>query len=250
LTAAEVRRLAQRIQQGDREARDQLVRANLRLVVKVAHWYRTTGLSLLDRIADGNLGLLRAAERYDPSRYPCFSTYAVYWIRRFILEAAAAAGGPFRLPHSAGALVVRWRRTAARLQGDLGRPPTAEETARCLGHPAKRLQAIERAASLSQWTPDEDEARADFEAIYRDRTTQPPLQRLAQVEEEQRALNLLCQLEERQATVLRMRFGLQGDEASTLEEVGEHLGLTRERVRQIEVAALKKLREQMGADGT
>jgi RNA polymerase primary sigma factor len=249
LTAAEVHCLAIRIRQGDREARDQLVRANLRLVLKVASWYRATNLSLLERVAEGNLGLVRAAERYDASRYPCFSTYAVYWIRRFILEAAAATSGPFRLPPSAGALVVRWRRAEARLRGELGRPPRPEETARVLGHPVTSLKAIEKVAGLSRWLPGEHETN-DFDAVYPDRRFPPPDDRLAKAEEEQRALELLCQLEERQATVLRMRFGLHGNKARTLEEVGARLGLTRERVRQIEVAALQKLREEMGRDRT
>jgi RNA polymerase primary sigma factor len=247
LTADQEKQLARCIEEGDLEARDRMVRANLRLVVNIARGYTSRGLDLQDLIAEGNLGLLHAVERFDPSMNIRFSTYASYWIKESIKRALVNTAKAIRIPSYMVQLLADWRRTSARLQDELGRVPTNEEVARDLGISKKKLVIIEKAIRIYNAAHQNEQPEGGWsmnEMLVDDRARAPD-QTLLESDELQRVLKLLDQLDERAATVLRLRFGLDQDEPKTLLEIGDLLGLTRERVRQIEREALKKLNESM-----
>jgi RNA polymerase primary sigma factor len=248
LTAEEERELARRIAAGDPAARDRLVRANLRLVVSIARGYAGRGLALEDLTAEGNMGLLRAAEGYDPDAGTRFSTYASYWIKQSIRRALSRDGNAVRLPSYMTTLVAKWHRAAADLRRDLDRGPSEEEIASRLGLRAKQTRAVRRAlrALASGRQSDDAESETPLDHVACDRNGCPS-DELAGAEQLRKALGSLSGLTEREATILRMRFGLGGGEPATLKEVGDRLGYTRERVRQIERVALGKLREVVAA---
>jgi RNA polymerase primary sigma factor len=243
LSAREEKELAGRIGEGDPEARDHLVRANLRLVVNIARGYANKGLALEDLIAEGNLGLLRAAEGFDPAMETRFSTYAAYWIKQSMKRAIVNTAKTVRVPAYMAELMVKWRRAATKLQEELGRQPTEEEIGARLGLSAKKLKIIRKALRISGASAPGclDEGAAPVEEAADTRPS--PTAAISGAEELQQVLDLLDQLEEREAMVLRLRFGLSGEDPKTLKEIGERLGLTRERVRQIETESLRKLRE-------
>jgi RNA polymerase primary sigma factor len=245
LSHAEERELARRVAEGDTEARDRMVRANLRLVVNVARRYTGKGLPLEDLIAEGNLGLLRAVEGFDPDMSTRFSTYACYWIKQSIRRALNTAGRVVRLPHYAGGLVAKWRQAAAEMQAELGRAPTHEEVAARLELPKRKVRVVMSAlrvygATQEAESADEGAAVADLVA---DERGPAPGESVAGAEELRLALASLDDMGEREVTVLRLRFGLDGEAPRTLQQIGERIGCTRERVRQIERDALAKLRE-------
>jgi RNA polymerase primary sigma factor len=249
LGAEEERQLAYRIEDGDMEARDHLVRANLRLVVNIARGYTGKGLGLEDLIAEGNLGLVRAAEGFDPSMNTRFSTYASYWIKQSIKRLVINTGKTVRLPAYMVELLTKWRRASARLQEELGRTPSEEEVAQELGLSKKKLAIIKKALRIHNALPQgaqEDENTSIDEVVEDGRTKAPDLE-MADNDEMRHVLELLGQMPEREATVLRLRFGLDGEGPKTLKEIGERLGLTRERVRQIESEALATLGENLQA---
>jgi RNA polymerase primary sigma factor len=249
LGAEEERQLAYRIEDGDMEARDHLVRANLRLVVNIARGYTGKGLGLEDLIAEGNLGLVRAAEGFDPSMNTRFSTYASYWIKQSIKRLVINTGKTVRLPAYMVELLTKWRRASARLQEELGRTPSEEEIAQALGLSKKKLAIIKKALRIHNALPQgaqEDENTSIDEVVEDGRTKSPDLE-MADNDEMRHVLELLGQMPEREATVLRLRFGLDGEGPKTLKEIGERLGLTRERVRQIESEALATLGENLQA---
>jgi RNA polymerase primary sigma factor len=250
LTAGEEKELAYRIEGGDTEARDHLIRANLRLVVKIARAYSGHGLGLADLIAEGNFGLLRAVEGFDPSRNIRFSTYASYWIKQSIKRAQVNTGKTIRIPAYMVELLTKWRRANAELQDKLGRAPTQEEVADILHLPKKRMGILKRAIRVYNTIPQTDQAEngSSLDETLMDMHADAPETTLAEADDHQRVLSLLDDMEQRDAIVLRMRFGLTDDEPKTLKEIGECLGLTRERVRQIENDALKKLRTRLAAD--
>jgi RNA polymerase primary sigma factor len=250
LTAAQEKELARRIGQGDNAARDCMVRANLRLVVNIARNYVGKGLDLPDLIEEGNLGLLRAVEGFDPGMNTRFSTYAGYWIKQSIQRALIYTGKTIRIPAYMAQLLTEWRRATAELQEKLGRPPTQEEVAAHLNLPGRKLGLIEQALRIHNAAPQAD-ASEDGQAIDAtviDVRARRPDAALIESDEVRQVLALLGRLGERQATVLRLRFGLDGEEPRTLKEIGERLGLTRERVRQIEREALSALRESLAAE--
>jgi RNA polymerase primary sigma factor len=245
LSAAEERELAYRVEEGDGAARDRMVRANLRLVVNIARSYAGRGLPLEDLIAEGNLGLVRAVEGFDPSMGVRFSTYASYWIKQSIKRAVINTAKAVRLPAYMHELLTKWKRAQAALQEELGRPPTPEEVALQLGLSRKKLQVILKAirvytAGQHHEGPGEGWG---LEELLSDQGAGMPEHRLARTDDLQQVLRLLGHLEDREAAVLRLRFGLGSGEPKTLKEIGERLGLTRERVRQIEGDALDKLRD-------
>jgi RNA polymerase primary sigma factor len=248
LSADEERALARRIQVGDAAARDQLVRANLRLVVSLARHYTGRGLPLEDLIAEGNMGLLRAAEGFDPDAGTRFSTYASYWVKQSARRAVGRDGGTVRLPSYITTLVAKWRRTAADLHRELARPATEQEVAESLGLKPKQVRAVRKAlrvlASGRQSENTDEGVPLDYVAAE---GTTCPVEELAGAEEVRKAVESLSTLSEREAMILRLRFGLDGAKPVTLKEVGERLGYTRERVRQIERDALTKLREHVAA---
>src|SRR6201997_1378005 len=250
LSADEEKSLARAIETGDTEARDQMVRANLRLVVNIARGYTGKGLALQDLIEEGNLGLLRAVEGFDPSMNTRFSTYASYWIKQSIKRALVNTAKTIRIPAYMVELLAKWRRASAKLQEEWGRPPTQEEVARSLNLPKKKLNIIKKAIRVYNSAPQSDHTESGFslDEMVMDGNTKTPDTEMVEADDLHHVLDLLDKLDPREAKVLRMRFGLDDEEPKTLKEIGECLGLTRERVRQIESEALSKLSESMHAD--
>jgi RNA polymerase primary sigma factor len=247
LTAQQERELAYRIEDGDCEAREHLVRANLRLVVNLARRYQGKGLDLQDLVAEGNLGLLRAAEAFDASMNTRFSTYAAYWVKQSIRRALLNMSRTIRLPAYITQLLTEWWRATARLHEELGRPPTEDEVATRLNLSQRKLRLIKKAIRIHNALPQGDDGRdgPTLDDLGADSRTPPPDAALGQAEELQEVLKLVDDLDERAKSVLRLRFGLGGEEPQTLQQVGERLGLTRERVRQIEREALIQLNEKL-----
>jgi RNA polymerase primary sigma factor len=246
LTREEEHDLASRVAAGDYAARDQMVRANLRLVVNIARGYTGRGLDLPDLIAEGNLGLLRAAEGFDPSMNTRFSTYASYWIKQSIKRAVVNTAKTVRIPAYMVELLSKWRRATNKLTDELGRPPTPEEIAKFLSLPKKKLAIIQKAIKVYNATPQADPTGDHdwgMDELLMDGRSKAPDTELVETDDLKQVMHLLERMDGREAAVLRMRFGLDGDEPKTLKEIGECLGLTRERVRQIEGEALAALRD-------
>ena len=251
LTAEQERSLAARVALGDPEARDHMVKANLRLVVNIARGYLGKGLGLEDLIEEGNLGLLRAVEGFDGGMETRFSTYASYWIKQSIRRAVMNQGRPIRLPAYMVNLLTKWRRATATLADQLGRTPTPDEVGAALKLSKKKLNIVKKALHANNLTPQPDSNGEDGPAIddlLTDERTKGPDDLLIEADDLERTLLGIEQLDDRERSVLRMRFGLDPYLPMTLREVGEHLGLTRERVRQLENHALAKLAVALGTE--
>ena len=250
LTADEEKMLSRRISAGDGAARDRMVRANLRLVVNIARGYSAKGLPMQDLIEEGNLGLLRAVEGFDPDMNTRFSTYASYWIKQSIKRALVNSAKTIRIPAYMVELLSKWRRMSAQLTEQLNRTPTAEEVARELEIPKKKLQIVKKAIALYNATPqsDQDDSGLTLGDIVPDDRTRAPEDELINNDNLKHVFQLLDEMDSREATILRMRFGLDDSEPRTLKEIGEALGLTRERVRQIEGEALRRLNRSLSGE--
>jgi RNA polymerase primary sigma factor len=242
LSADDEKRLAEAIARGDAAARDHMVRANLRLVVSIARGYANRGLPLPDLIEEGNLGLLRAVEGFDPKVGTRFSTYASYWIKQSIKRALINNGKTIRIPAYMVELLSKWRRATARLSDILGRTPTPEEIARMLGLARKKLPIIKKAITVHTATPQTDQSEGwSLGDIVRDENAKCPAEVLLDHDTLKHVLKRIDQLDTRASTIIKLRFGLEGGEPMTLKEIGGVLGLTRERVRQIESETLANL---------
>ncbi|MDR2641731.1 MAG: RNA polymerase sigma factor RpoD/SigA [Planctomycetaceae bacterium] len=245
LTAEEELELAAAIAEGDMEARDRMVRANLRLVVNIARSYTGKGLSLQDLIEEGNLGLLRAVEGFDPGMGTRFSTYASYWIKQSIKRSLINSSKTIRIPAYMVEILSKWRRASSRLSEELGRTPTAEEIARMLGLPRKKLSIIKKAIMINNLMPQSDQPESGWALsdIVTDDRSRSPDEELLESDNLTFVMEQLELMDARDALILKMRFGLGNHQAQTLKEIGRQLGLTRERVRQIEAEALTHLGE-------
>ena len=238
--------LAVRIQKGDGEARDQMIKANLRLVVKIAHDYEGLGLPLLDLINEGNIGLMKAVERFDPTKGSKLSTYSAWWIKQAIKRSLANQSKTIRLPVHLVDKISKLKRTALKLQEALGREPTDEELGEEMEMDALKVARLRRAAirpaSLDSPIGDDN---STFAEIVSDEKAENPYKQLEDKTVNDMLYDLIKTLPHREATILEYRFGLDGGSERTLEEVGEHFNVTRERVRQIQNLALSKLRKMI-----
>ena len=247
LTPDEELELATDVWDGDMEARDLMIRSNLRLVVNIARGYTGRGLGLQDLIEEGNLGLLRAVEGFDPAMGTRFSTYASYWIKQSIKRALINSSKTIRIPAYMVEILSKWQRASSRLSEDLGRTPTHEEVARLIGLPKKRLSLIKKAILINSLVPqfDQPESGLTLNEVIADKRRYRPDETMLASDNLAYVMAQLESMDTRDATILKMRFGLCGHDARTLQEIGEKLGLTRERVRQIEIEVLNRLGEAL-----
>lgn len=247
LTPEQETQLARRIHRGDAAAREAMIKANLRLVVRIARDYENFGLPLLDLISEGNIGLVKAVERFDPDKGGKLSTYAAWWIRQALKRALATHGKTIRLPMHMVDRIAAMRRIVNKLTDELRREPTNDEIALVMDLPVRKIVHLRtvatRAASLD--APVGEEGDATFGDLIGDETQEDPFEALRGKNSAEEINLLLSRLDPREADILRLRFGIGGGGELTLEEVGERYKLTRERVRQLQHLSIMKLRRLM-----
>ncbi len=250
LTPTRRRELNRAVRDGEKAQRT-FVQSNLRLVVSIAKKYQASGLPLLDLIQEGNLGLMHAVEKFDWRKGFKFSTYATWWIRQAITRGIANTGRTIRLPVHAGDTLARVQKAQARLELKLGRPATLSELGAEVELPEDKLiEALRfRAEPLSLSEPLREDGDAELGDVVEDRSAESPFEMAATALLPVEINRLLAPLDEREREILRLRFGLDRGEPRTLEEVGEHFNLTRERIRQIEARAMSKLRHPSSDTG-
>jgi len=239
--------LARRIKKGDRRAREQMIKANLRLVVKIARDYEGYGMPLLDLINEGNIGLMKGVERFDPNKGAKLSTYAAWWIKQSIKRALANQSKTIRLPVHVVDKLFHLRRAAAKLEEVLGREPSDDELAAELDYTVAQVKQLRRASvrPTSLDAPIGDDDSNHVSDIVKDENADTPYEQLEEKTNNALVHEMIQTLDAREQAILRQRFGLDGDDRKTLEEIGEQFGVTRERIRQIEELALRKLRKRL-----
>ncbi len=247
LTPAEEVKLAARIKRGDKKARAHMIKANLRLVVKIAQDYSGYGLPLADLISEGNIGLMKAVERFDPQKGGKLSTYAAWWIKQSIKRALANQSKTIRLPVHMVDKISKMRRISTLLAESIGREPTDEELADELGIPRRKLSLLKRASQrpTSLDAPVNEGETTDYSEIIGDERAVNPLDALADKNLHSQLDDLLNVLDEREHRIIGARFGLNDKKPMTLEEVGREFGVTRERIRQLQNVALEKMRKAL-----
>jgi RNA polymerase primary sigma factor len=247
LTAQEEIELAARIKRGDKEARAHMIQANLRLVVKIAQDYANYGLPVTDLISEGNIGLMKAVERFDPEKGGKLSTYAAWWIKQSIKRALANQSKTIRLPVHMVDKIAKMRRISAMLAEALGREPTDDEISEEIGLPRRKLamlkQASQRPTSLDE--PINEGEATRYSEIIGDERAEDPLEALSDSNLQGELGDLLGVLDQRERQIIDERFGLNGQKPMTLEEVGSQFGVTRERIRQLQNVALTKMRKAL-----
>ncbi len=252
LTPQEEIDLAARIKKGDREARALMIKANLRLVVKIAHDYANLGLPMLDLVSEGNIGLMKAVERFDPAKGAKLSTYAAWWIKQSIKRALANQSKTIRLPVHLVNKISKMRRVSLQLSEELGREPTDHELAQEIGLSSGEVSQLKtasiRPASLD--APISDDDSTEFGEIVGDEDAQTPFELLRDKNLRDEISDLLEALDDREREIIFQRFGLDGGKSKTLEEVGKEFGVTRERIRQLQNIALAKLRQALNKKET
>jgi RNA polymerase primary sigma factor len=239
--------LAGKIKKGDTGARERMINANLRLVVTIAHDYANLGLPLLDLISEGNIGLTKAVERFDPAKGAKLSTYAAWWIRQSIKRALANQSRTIRIPVHLGDKAAKVRRVSLQMSDELGREPTDDELAEEIGITSEKVARLKsvgiRPASLD--APIGDDDSTEFAEIVEDEEAQTPFELLRYKNLLHEMDGLLDVLDAREKKIISQRFGLDGGTPKTLEEVGKNFGVTRERIRQLQSIALTKLRRAL-----
>jgi RNA polymerase primary sigma factor len=247
LTPQEEIQLAAKIKRGDMEARATMIKANLRLVVKIAHDYGNLGLPLLDLVSEGNIGLMKAVERFDPAKGGKLSTYAAWWIKQSIKRALANQSKTIRLPVHLVDKIAKVKRLAMAMSEELGREPTDDELAEEVGISAAKLSQLRtvsiRPASLD--APINDDDGTEFGELVGDDSAVDPAENLSDKNLQEEVSDLLGVLDDRERKIINSRFGLDGGKTRTLEEVGQKFGVTRERIRQLQNIALAKLRRAL-----
>ena len=246
LTREDEETLGRRVNQGDAEARNQMIRCNLRLVVRIAREFTRSRVPLADLVAEGNIGLMKAVERFNPEEGTRFSTYATWWIRQTIRRAIQACAPTVRVPGYMVELISKWRKASQELTSLLGRPPSTAEMAEKLEMSPKRISVIVRALHASHFSPrSSPDMMWLFEDVLVDERGKAPDEELLERSDHEMIERCMEVVDERESELLRLRYGLDTGEPMTLSEIGKRIGVTRERVRQIEAEALRKLARAM-----
>jgi len=252
LTRDEEIKLAKRIKKGDSRARKKMIQSNLRLVVSIAKRYSYTGMPMLDLIEEGNIGLMKAAKRFDGKRGHKFSTYAAWWIKQFIMRAMANQGKTIRVPVYMVEIILRYKKMTEELRHKFKRSPALSEVAKAMKLPLKKIRSIAQTAQTqptSLDTPIGIEDAGRFLELIEDESATAPDQRMGDALRHERIKRLLGQLKDRDRQVLMLRFGIDTDKPLTLLDISKKLKVTKERVRQIEVKAIKKLKDLIVDEG-
>lgn len=246
LTAKEEVELGKKIQKGDEQARKIMIRSNLRLVINIAKRYIHLGIPLLDLIEEGNLGLMKAVDKFNHKKGFRFSTYAAWWIRQSITRSISDQGKMIRMPVYMNELIAKWKKTKERLTQKIKREPQDKEIAKKLRLPKHKVEQINfwlSSQTSSLEAPVGEDEDSQVLDLVEDQAAIQPDEQIRQLLDKERIISLFQTMSKREKDVLDMRFGLIGDKTSTLAEVADKLGVSRERIRQIEEAALKKLRK-------
>ena len=251
LTATEEVELAKRIKKGDGRARQKMIKSNLRLVINIAKKYSYLGVPMLDLIEEGNLGLMKSVEKYDHRKGYRFSTYAAWWIKQYITRAIANQGKTVRIPVYVIELLMRFKKIAGQLAHKFKRKPRLNEIAKRMKMPMGRVRQLSKMASTvsSLNAPVDESGSTEFMDLIEDEKVAKEVDELSNFLLHERIKDLLHRMSERERKILSLRFGLKDGVKHTLRETAECFGITRERVRQIENVAMRKLREYMTEEG-